>query len=178
MRCATAWSAKSAATSDANIGQLPDSPPAQVPYNGTMTTTARSSSQGTRPGIPGWSGPGTFLDGLAAQNFDRLASAVRDDVHLSALLPRGFMEWDGAGAVKAAFTRWFGDVDRFEFIDATAGEVGPRLHLRWRVRVQAERLGAGWFVVEQQAYADTDAADRIQRLSLLCSGYCPEGAEG
>jgi hypothetical protein len=141
-----------------------------------MTTTASPSSQPAEPSIPRFSVAGTFLEGLAAQDFDHLASALCVDVHLRALLPRGLIEWDGAREVKAAFTKWFGDVAHFEFVDAVVGEVGPRLHLRWRVRVQAERLGDGWFVVEQQAYADTDDTDRIQHLSLLCSGYCPEHA--
>ena len=44
-----------------------------------------------------------------------------------------------------------------------------------RVRLRAERLGAGWFTVEQQAYADTDDSGRIARLDLLCTGYRPEG---
>jgi hypothetical protein len=116
----------------------------------------------------------TFLEGLAAQDFERLASALSEDVHLRALAPMGLKEWDGADQVKATFTAWFGDVDEFELVDATVGAVGPRLHLRWRVRVQAERLGDGWFVVEQQAYADTDHDRRIRSLSLLCSGYCAE----
>jgi hypothetical protein len=143
-----------------------------------MTTTASPSSQPAEPSIPRFSVAGAFLEGLAAQDFDHLASALCDDVRLRALLPRGLVEWDGAGGVKAAFTKWFGDVEHFELIDAIVGEVGPRLHLRWRVRVRAERLGDGWFVVEQQAYADTDDANRIQHLSLLCSGYCPERANG
>jgi hypothetical protein len=86
----------------------------------------------------------------------------------------GLKECDGADQVKATFTAWFGDVDEFELVDATVAKVGPRLHMRWRVRVKAERLGEGWFVVEQQAYADTDHDRRIRSLSLLCSGYCAE----
>jgi hypothetical protein len=49
------------------------------------------------------------------------------------------------------------------------------LHLHWRLRLRAERLGAGWFTVEQQVYADTDGSGRIVRLDLLCTGYRPEG---
>ena len=36
----------------------------------------------------------------------------------------------------------------------------------------------GWFLVEQIAYLDTDDEDRIRHLSLLCSGYLPETADG
>lgn len=123
--------------------------------------------------VPRYSVAGTFLEGLAARDFERLASALGNDVELRALVPAGLKEFAGAETVKATFTAWFGDVDVYELVDATVGEVGRRLSMRWRVRVQAERLGEGWFVVEQCAYADTDD-DRIQRLSLVCSGYCPE----
>jgi ketosteroid isomerase-like protein len=128
--------------------------------------------------VPRFSVAGAFLEGLATRDFERLGSALCDDVHLRALLPPGLFEWDGTDDVRAAFARWFGDVEQFELVDAIVGEVGQRLHLRWRVRLQAERLGDGWFVVEQQAYADTDGSDRIQHLSLLCSGYCPERTKG
>jgi hypothetical protein len=117
---------------------------------------------------------GTFLEGLAAQDFDRLASVLSDDVHLAALLPGGLKERDGVGAVETIFTRWFGNTDEFELVDASVDEIGTRLHLHWRARMKAERLGRGWFVVEQQAYADCDDEGRIRQLSLVCSGYCAE----
>jgi hypothetical protein len=52
------------------------------------------------------------------------------------------------------------------------------LHLSWRLRLRAERLGTGWFTVEQQAYADTGDDGRISQLDLLCTGYRPEGDDG
>jgi len=143
-------------------------------YNNGMATRTDQPSSFPRPEVPSYSVAGTFLEGLASQDFGRLTSALSNDVHLRALVPIGLKEWNGAEQVKATFTAWFGDVDEFELVDATVGEVGPRLHMRWRVRVKADRLGEGWFVVEQQAYADTDDDGRIQRLSLLCSGYCDE----
>src|SRR5829696_3714076 len=114
---------------------------------------------------------GAFLDGLAVQDFSRLAATLDDDAHLSALLPRGLAEWDGADQISAAFRQWFGEVDRFELVDAVIGEVGPRLHLRWRVRVQAQARGEGWLVIEQQVYAAAGPDGRLTRLSLLCSGF-------
>ena len=76
------------------------------------------------------------------------------------------------------FAGWFGDTEDFDPVEATVGEVGGRLHLHWRLRLRAERLGAGWFTVEQQAYADTGDGGRITRLDLLCTGYRPEGKHG
>jgi hypothetical protein len=136
--------------------------------------TTHTESVTARPDVPRFSVAGLFLEGLAEQDFARLASTLDDDAHLTALVPRGLKQWHGPAEIGATFTRWFGDVDDFELVDANVGEVGPRLYLRWRVRVRAGRLGDGWFVVEQQVYADAGADGRITRLSLLCSGYCPE----
>jgi hypothetical protein len=125
--------------------------------------------------VPESAPAGSFLEGLAAQDFARLGGALTEDACLRALLPSGLREWAGAGAIVGVFARWFGDTEDFELIEATVGEVAGRLHLHWRPRLRAARLGPGWFTVEQQAYADTDASGRIARLDLLCTGYLPEG---
>ena len=138
-----------------------------------MATTARNHS--TDAVVPAFALAGSFLEGLAAQDFTRLGDALTADARLRALVPKGLREWTGAEAIAGAFARWFGDTEDFELVEATVGEVGGRLHMHWRVRLQAERLGAGWFTVEQQAYADTDDGGRIARLDLLCTGYRPEG---
>jgi hypothetical protein len=143
-----------------------------------MATISDNTVSAAQPAVASYSAAGTFLEGLAAQDFTRLGSALSDRVRLRALLPGGPKAWDGADQVTSTFTAWFGDVDDFELVDATIGEVGSRLHLRWRVRVRAERLGEGWFVVEQQAYADTDDHHRLDHISLLCTGYCPEKPRG
>ena len=128
--------------------------------------------------VPESAAAGSFLEGLAAQDFAQLGGTLAADACLRALLPSGLREWAGAGAIADRFARWFGNTEDFELIEATVGEVGGRLHLHWRLRLQAERLGAGWFIVEQQAYADTDHSGRIARLDLLCTGYLPEGGHG
>ena len=121
--------------------------------------------------VPQFALAGAFLEGLAAQDFAQLGGALAADARLRALVPAGLKEWAGAEAIAGRFAGWFGDTEDFELVDATVGEVGGRLHLRWRVRLRAERLGAGWFTVEQQVYADTDDSGRIARLDLLCTGY-------
>ena len=125
--------------------------------------------------VPESAPAGSFLEGLAAQDFAQLGGALAADACLRALLPSGLREWAGAEAIADRFARWFGDTEDFDLVEATVGEVGGRLHLHWRLRLQAERLGSGWFTVEQQAYADTDESGRIARLDLLCTGYRPEG---
>jgi hypothetical protein len=137
-----------------------------------MDTTDQS------PSAPQFAVAGSFLEALAAYDFDRFTDLVDDDASLSALLPRGFCEWHGAAEIRAAFERWFGDVEDFEVADASVGQVGPRLQLRWRVRLRATRLGDEAMVVEQHVYADTGATGRIRSMSLLCSGYCKERLDG
>jgi hypothetical protein len=141
-----------------------------------MTTTTAPLSAATRSDAAPFTVAGAFLDGLAVQDFSRIAATLDDAAHLSALLPRGLVEWDGPDQISAAFRQWFGEVDRFELVDAVIGGVGPRLHLRWRVRVQAEARGEGWLVIEQQVYADAGPGGRLSRLSLLCSGFHREAS--
>ena len=113
-----------------------------------------------------------FLDSLAAQDFARLGSTLAADARMRALLPAGPREWTGADAIADRFARWFGDTEDFEVVEAAVGTVGDLLHLHWQLRLRAERLGAGWFIVEQQAYADAD--ESIAAIDLLCSGFHPE----
>jgi hypothetical protein len=140
-----------------------------------MTTTRDRAavSAGLRSG-----GVSSFLEGLAAQDFTRLGSVLTPRAKLRALLPAGPREWSGAEVIAAQFASWFGDTNAFELVESTAGEVGGRLHLQWRLRLRAARLGAGWFTVEQQAYADVGDEGRIARLDVLCTGYRREVGDG
>jgi hypothetical protein len=137
-----------------------------------MTTTHDHSGASV---VPQFALAGSFLEGLASQDFARLGGALAAGACLRALLPSGLREWTGAEVIADRFAGWFGDTQDFDLVEATVGEVGGRLHLHWRLRLRAERLGAGWFTVEQQAYADTDESGRIAGLDLLCTGFRPEG---
>jgi hypothetical protein len=128
----------------------------------------------TSPTGPQFATAGLFIERLTAGDFDRLALALEHDVVLSALLPRGFREWEGRDAVCGAFATWFGGFDEFEMLDASVGQVGARLQLRWRLHVRGGRLGSEDFVVEQHCYADTGPNGRIQHMALVCSGFCKE----
>jgi SnoaL-like domain len=128
----------------------------------------------TSPAAPRFGVAGVFLEALAAQDFQRLATTLDPDAALSALLPRGYCEWRGATEIGAAFAEWFGNVEHFEVADASVGQVGPMLQLRWRVRLQGGRLGDAPMIAEQHVYAATGPSGRIQRMSLLCSGFWDE----
>jgi hypothetical protein len=137
-----------------------------------MTTPRNHRTAGV---VPESTPAGSFLDGLAAQDFAELGGTLAGGACMRALLPSGLREWTGVEAIAHRFERWFGDTEDFDLLEAAVGEIGGRLHLHWRLRLRAERLGPGWFAIEQQAYANTDESGRIARLDLLCTGYLPEG---
>ncbi len=137
------------------------------PYNYGMDTTAS-------PSAPQFAVAGSFLEALASRDFDGLVATLDTDASLSALLPRGFCEWNGASEIRGAFTQWFGDLDEFEVADASVGQVGARLQLRWRVHARGGRFGDTAMVVEQQVYADTAPNGRLRSMALLCSGFCTQ----
>jgi hypothetical protein len=147
-----------------------------APYNGDVDdtrTTVTAPDSGPRFAVAG-----LFLEMLAAGDFGRLGGALDPDATLAALLPKGFREWRGAGEICAVFEGWFGDVDEFEVVDASVGQVGTALQLRWRVRVCGPRFGDGARLVEQQVYAETGPSGRIRGMRMLCSGYCAEHLDG
>jgi limonene-1,2-epoxide hydrolase len=129
----------------------------------------QTSLAGARYGIAA-----TFVEALAAQDFDQLAATLAEDACLHALVPAGVRDCQGPDQIRATFASWFGNTADFELVEAVVGAVGSRLYLRWRIRLRANRLGAGWFVVEQHVYADTTDQGPITQLRLLCSGYCAE----
>jgi hypothetical protein len=136
-----------------------------------MTTTLPTKDP------PGYANAGRLLDALARQDFATFGDALDDDVHLRALVTRDLVELHGSEAVADKFRYWFGDTEEFDLLDATIGEVAGRLHLSWRVRLRAARLGEGWRVVEQQTYLTSAESGRIARLDLLCTGYITVGKE-
>jgi hypothetical protein len=117
-----------------------------------------------------------FIDGLAARDFDAVVDTLADDVTFRALLPRRVLDLEGRVAVRAILDTWFGRAHRWELVEAVVGEVGGRLHLRWRVRLTNPALGPGPFLVEQQVYADAGSDGRLKDVALLCTGFRPAGS--
>jgi hypothetical protein len=138
-----------------------------------MTTMASTTST-----TPEFAAAGLFLENLATGDFDLLAAALEPDAKLHALLPRGFVAWEGQAEVCGAFTGFFGGMDEYDVIDASVGMVGDRLQLRWRLHVRGGRLGPEDFVVEQFCYADAGPTGRLQFLALVCSGFRKQPADG
>jgi hypothetical protein len=119
-----------------------------------------------------WPIAGLFLDALTRRDFPALAGCLDPEVRFRALVPPGLLSATGPAETVAYFQRWFGGEDDFEVADASIGQVGSRLYLRWRVRMRAATEPNARRVVEQQVFAT--ARDRITALDLLCSGFHAE----
>ena len=135
-----------------------------------MSTTGPGQHRSAR-----WSVGGVFLEALATRDYQQMATTLSADVRFRAMLPPGPMDWNGADDGRAACSRRGSATPRTSSSSTPpVGEVGGRLHLSWRLRVRPAPfgIGDGWHVIEQQAYAD--AAETIDSLDLLCSGFRPD----
>lgn len=112
---------------------------------------------------------GLFIEALARQDFAAMADCLDPSVRLRALLPRGPVEVNGCEEVAGWFGSLFGGPDGLEVADATVGEVGPRLYLRWRVSLRGPGPSGPLRLVEQHVFAD--GGERIGAVDLLCSGF-------
>ena len=121
----------------------------------------------------GLSTGGLFLEALARRDFPAMACCLAPTVHFRALLPPRNVDVVGYEATMAEFRLWFAnEAEGFEILDATIGEIGPRLYLRWRVRMTPLDPGQGQpRIVEQHAFAT--GGEQLESLSLLCSGFQP-----
>ena len=127
----------------------------------------------TNASVPEPSTGGLFVEALARRDFTAMACCLSPTVRFRALLPRRDVDVVGRDATMAEFRRWFADeADALEILDATVGQIGRRLYLRWRVRMTPLDPGQGETrVVEQHAFAT--GGERLESLSLLCSGFQP-----
>jgi hypothetical protein len=117
-----------------------------------------------------------FARAVAAQDAAMLGALLADPVDFEALTPG--RHWQAATpdeVVKEIILgHWFSaEAEIRELCSVTAGRVLERERVAYRVRVHR---GGRDYVVEQQAYYDTDGA-RITWMRVLCSGYQPVGEE-
>lgn len=151
---------------------MPDDSAPDTAYFLPMAAIEERQSQGSKVHKSArWSIGGVFLEGLTLRDFELVASALHPQVRMRALLPPGPSEWHGRDDVVAALRSWFGAAKHFEVVDATVGDVAGRLQLTWRARIRPAPfdIGDGWHLIEQHAFAD--AAETIEALDLLCSGF-------
>jgi len=114
----------------------------------------------------------SFANAIAAKDVDALLAVLSPDVSFRALTPGSLFESRSATEVvnDVILGRWFEPTDHIEGIEATDYDsIGDCNHVGYRMQV---RNAEGSFVVEQQAYYETDG-DRITWLRIMCAGYRP-----
>ncbi len=114
-----------------------------------------------------------FAHALAAKDRGRMLELFSDPFDFQALTPG--RHWQASKPEKAVediiLGVWFGpDDDIHELRAVTLGQVADRERVTYRLAI---RRGGLPYVVEQQAYYDSDGA-RISWIRILCSGYRPE----
>jgi hypothetical protein len=114
----------------------------------------------------------SFARAIAAKDAAALRAVLSDVVDFQALTPgRHFQAATGTeAAVEIILGRWFAPARIDQLCSVAVGEVAGRGHVAYRLRVRA---WDGDYLVEQQAYYDTDGDGRIGWMRLLCSGYRP-----
>jgi hypothetical protein len=123
----------------------------------------------------GWTAAALFLDAFTRRDFAAVSASLDPDVCFRALVPPGPFTTVGAAGAASHLQRWFGGEDSFDVIDATIGQLGSRIYLRWRVRMRSAGNPNAARVVEQHAFATV--AGHIQSLDLLCSGFHTEDTD-
>lgn len=148
------------------------------PYDSSMTHPRAPIPAAADGPTPWLSVGGLFIEALARQDFAAMADCLDRSVRLRALLPPGPVELAGREAVAGWFRSLFGGPDGLEVADATMGEVGSRLYLRWRVSLRRPGPSGPLLLVEQHVFADV--GERIDAVDLLCSGFAepPNAATG
>jgi TusA-related sulfurtransferase len=111
----------------------------------------------------------SFVERLAARDFDRLAACLDPDVRLRAIIPSGPEEHHGRAAAVSRFGDWFADAVSYELVEHRIEPVVDRWLMTYRIALDE---GDGPRRVEQHLFCDL-GAEMIERIDLLCSGFRP-----
>jgi TusA-related sulfurtransferase len=109
----------------------------------------------------------TFLELLAARDFEHLAKTFASDATARFLLPHGLEEYAGRDAIIGRIRSWFESASAFDLTSSSEEPVGQRQRLSWRFSVVRDGRSE---VIEQLVYMDLGDR-RIERIDLLCSGF-------
>ena len=113
-----------------------------------------------------------FVQALVAKDADALKNLFSPSIDFKALTPGRFWESDSVrhAVEETILGAWFEPSDEIKTVESVeTSKVGQRHRVAYRLRV---RNPDGLFLVEQQAYYDTDE-DGISWIRILCAGYQP-----
>ena len=112
---------------------------------------------------------GSFVERLAARDFDGVAACLDPDVRVRALIPPGAEEHLGRNAAAARFADWFAGAVSFDLAEHRIAPFVDRWFVAYRIDLDE---GEGPRRVEQHLFCDLRAG-LIARIDLLCSGFRP-----
>jgi hypothetical protein len=115
-----------------------------------------------------------FARSLAAKDAGALKAVLRPDVDFRAMTPGKFWEASDPDTIvdDMVLGTWFSPERRItEVLAVETDHVGTLDRVGYRCKVQRPD---GEFVIEQQAYYETDG-ERISWLRIMCSGFLPVG---
>ena len=111
----------------------------------------------------------SFVERLAARDFDGLAACLDPDVRLRAIIPSGPEEQHGRTSAAGRFADWFVDAVTFQLVEHRIEPFVDRWLVTYRIALDE---GDGPRRVEQHLFCDL-GAELIERIDLLCSGFRP-----
>ena len=112
---------------------------------------------------------GSFVERLAARDFEGLAACLDLDIRLRAIIPPGPEEQHGRAAATGRFGDWFADAVSFVLVEHRIEPFVDRWLVTYRIALDE---GDGPREVEQHLFCDL-GVELIERIDLLCSGFCP-----
>ena len=113
-----------------------------------------------------------FARAIAGKDAAGLKAMLRPDVDFRAMTPGRFWESTDVDVIvdDTILGTWFAPDRRIlEVLAVETGVLGSLDRVGYRFRVSLPR---GEFIVEQQAYYETDG-DTISWLRIMCSGFVP-----
>jgi hypothetical protein len=101
---------------------------------------------------------------------DAVAACFTDGARLRALTPPGLRERTGSAEIGELMASWFADCKDVALVAASAGAVGDRHHVSYRI--SCVKAGRGPCIIEQQLYLEVASAQYAE-VALVCSGFRP-----
>jgi hypothetical protein len=113
-----------------------------------------------------------FARAIAAKDGVALTGILSETIDFQALTPGKIFaaSTNTEAALELILGTWFAPARIDELCSVEASNVQRRQHVNYRFRTH---LGDDEYLVEQQAYYNTDADGRIGWMRVLCSGYQP-----
>ncbi len=110
-----------------------------------------------------------FIKNLSEKKFENLAYLFSENILFRALIPSSLVTTNKPFKAASNFKTWFyvEDPGKYEILDSTTEVMVDCLHIYYKI---FRTYQGDSYNVEQHLYCDV-AAGKIQKLSLICSGF-------